>query len=70
MFTIKIKTVSKSFVELGEYKTIAKAKKAAEDEVAKGVFTNEDYVTLDIYETYQNISALKKTYHSPHHFPF
>ena len=70
MFVIKIKTVSKSFVELGEYKTLVKAKKFAQEQVEKGVFSNEEYVTLDIYETYQNISALKKTYHSPHHFSF
>lgn len=70
MFSIVSKKTDKSQVTLDEFKTLAKAKKAADALVEQGIFQDETIVSLHIFEHHHNLSTSKKNYYSQTHFPF
>jgi len=65
MFTLKLKYNNNSSESLGEFKTLAKAKKEAELLINGNIFKQGEYLSMDIYEEYKGIQALKKVYYSP-----
>lgn len=70
MFSIITKKADKSQITLDEFKTLAKAKKAADTLVEQGIFQDETIVSLHVCEHHHNLSTIKKNYYSQTHFPF
>ena len=68
MFSITAKKTDKSQTTINEFKTLTKARKAAEILIDKGIFEDKDIVSLHINEHHKNISTVKNNFYSKIHF--